>query len=211
MGYHDYRAGLRWGVYAQAARCQFNGRIAADYRAADLGDSSGYCRVDTLRLSSAPSEHSDSSDMSRARSEQMAEHRANISRWLASWLESVQAKYPLPEEENALLQKLLVQARNAPDTVVALDVGQLLHYCERNGLTTDKTPLADRAIQTLLEIGRPGAIDRLTGDMRQWFRQNYFWATSTSSLDVRTIQGDEAEELLERYFNPDAPPSQDGK
>lgn len=143
--------------------------------------------------------------MSNGRSVQIAEHVASISRWLASWLESIQAKGRLPEDEAALLQKLLIQAKNAPDTIVALDVGRLLHYCECHGLETDKTPQADRAIQALLEIGRSGAIDRLSGDLRQWFRQNYFWATSTSSLDVRTIQGDEAEELLEKYFNPDVP------
>ena len=123
--------------------------------------------------------------------------------WLIEWIDSVRAKYPLPKEHDKVLEKILTQIRTQPETVVALEVGRLFHFFERNGLVTEKTPLADKAIQGLIESGRTGPIDKLTGDLRDWFRKKYLWATTTISMEISTIQGEAADEVMGRYFKQD--------
>jgi hypothetical protein len=120
--------------------------------------------------------------------------------WLTSWIKSVRAKYAMPEAHNEVLDKILAQIRDEPETVIALEVGRLVNFFERHGMVTDKTPLADKAVQALIEAGRSGPIDQLTGELRSWFRKRYLWATSTLSMDVRTILGDDAEKIMGRYF-----------
>lgn len=131
-------------------------------------------------------------------------------KWLTSWIESVRAKYPLPDAHNQVLDKILAQIRDEPETVIALEVGRLVNFFERHGMVTDETPLADKAVQALIEAGRSGPIDQLTGDLRKWFRMRYLWATSTLSMDVKTILGDDAEKIMGRYFQ-DTPETKEGK
>lgn len=126
--------------------------------------------------------------------------------WLIEWIESVREKYPLPKEHNQVLDKILTQIRTQPETVIALEVGRLYYFFERNGLVTDKTPLADKAIQGLIECGRAGPIDKLSGELRDWFRKNYLWATTTISMDISTIHGKAAEEVMGQYFKQDDEP-----
>lgn len=140
--------------------------------------------------------------MSHARkpAQQGQKQLSQYSAWLVTWIESVRVKYRLPEEHNQVLERALIQLRSAPETVVALEVGRLFYFFERNQMVTDKTPLADKAIQALIEFGRTGPIDKAPDDLRNWFRKHYLWATSTATLDIKMIQGDDAEELIGRYF-----------
>lgn len=128
--------------------------------------------------------------------------------WLTSWIESVRTKYRLPQNYDEALTRILEQIKTKPESVVALEVGRLLYFFERNRMVTEKTPLADKAIQLLIEIGRAGSIDKETGELRQWFRRHYLWATSTVSLDIKTLHGDEADEIMKEYFKGDPGPNQ---
>ena len=128
--------------------------------------------------------------------------------WLTSWIERVRAKYRLPQNYGETLDRILEQIRTNPESIVALEVGRLLYFFERNRMVTDKTPQADKAIQLLIEVGRAGPIDKETGDLRQWFRRHYLWATSTVSLDIKTLHGDEADEIMKEYFKGEAGPGE---
>lgn len=119
---------------------------------------------------------------------------------LGEWIESVLETYELPATHAATLERILDDIRLNPERIVALEVGRLMQFFERNGLITDKTPLADEAIQHLIECGRSGAIDSEQGELRHWFRKHYFWATTTTTIEVASAQGEDADELIQRYF-----------
>lgn len=130
-----------------------------------------------------------------------------ICRQLGEWIESVLDAYELPAEHGATLERILNEIRLNPERIVALEVDRLMHFFERNGLITDKTPLADEAIQHLIECGRTGNIDSEQGELRQWFRKHYFWATTTTTIEVAAAQGEDADELIQRYFRSCQPAS----
>jgi len=123
-----------------------------------------------------------------------------ICQQLGEWIESVLDTYELPAAHAATLARILDEIRLYPERIVALEVGRLMQFFERNGLVTDKTSLADQAIQHLIECGRTGAIDSEKGALRQWFRKHYFWATTTTTIEVAATQGEDADELIQRYF-----------